>query len=221
MEIIHNIFNYLSAHEILLSFSNINHYFDAILSTYPYYRFEFKSILRSHFDLVCSRIAPNQVISLTLSDLEDTPGQSELFFSRFQITDFSRLRLLKLIDIESASWEDVYPYSKKLNNHHRLFIESTHTDRLPRAQLLFHANQIRINNISQLPTNILPNLRDLTVSESSIFQLKRICASANRLKSLKINRLILNTTDELLLPAQQLTRLVLYLNGKHLDIYNT
>ncbi|CAF1239976.1 unnamed protein product [Adineta steineri] len=212
VEIICIIFDYLPAHEILLAFSGINPFFDTILSTYLGYQFDFKSILRSHYDLVCSRIPPNQVISLTLSDLDDTPGQTQLFFSRFRITDFNRVRFLTLVNIEPASWKHIYPYVRNMDSHHRLIIVSTNVDLLPYAEVLFHSSRLQINIASQLQTQQhLPRLRSLTVSQSSIAELMTICASATQLTSLKVHEIVFNTNDEMFLPAQQLKCLVLNL----------
>ncbi len=54
---------------------------------YPYaaYRMDFKSIRRADFNFVCRRIRPEQVISLILSDDNDTLGQTELFLVSFSI----------------------------------------------------------------------------------------------------------------------------------------
>ncbi|UJR19477.1 hypothetical protein I4U23_022608 [Adineta vaga] len=212
LEIIYTIFDYLSAHDILLTFSNLNSTFDTISSTYPSYQFEFKSIPRSHFDLVCSRISPNHVISLTLSDQNDTPGQSELFFSRYQITDFTGLRLLKAIDIEHKSWLHIYPYLRKLNDFHRLSIELTNVNLLPHIPILFHASELQIASTNLLQTPSLPYLRHLTATQSSINELLAISSSARLLQSLKINNVMFNTNHQLLLPAQRLIRLVLHFN---------
>lgn len=102
-EMIYSIFNYLSAHHILQAFGDLNALFDARLSAYHGYQFHFKSLSRAHFDLVHHRVDPSQVVSLTISDLEDTPGLSELFLGCFQMTDFTQLRRLKLIDLEPES----------------------------------------------------------------------------------------------------------------------
>ena len=193
----------------------MNRFFDGIISTYPYYRLDLKSISRSNFDLICNWIKPNQVISLTLSDKEDTPGQSELFFSRFRITDFCRIQMLKLINIEHVSWEDIYPYLTKMNDSYQLSIESIDNDRLPYAQALFHASEVHIDRTDQLETQFLPYLRSLTITQSSINQLELICSCASQLTSLKVNQVIFDTNDDLSLPAHQLTRLVLHFIGKY------
>ena len=107
VELVHHLLNYFSSHEILRTFSDVSSYLDAVLLAYPYYRVNFKSILRTDFDLVCRRISPNQVISLTLSDDRNTPGQIRLFLSRFRIDEFTRLRSLTLIDVGAEFWEPI------------------------------------------------------------------------------------------------------------------
>ncbi|CAF2569976.1 unnamed protein product [Rotaria sp. Silwood2] len=51
----------------------------------------------SHFYITLHHINPSQVISLTLSNMDDTPGQFQLFFSLFSIKQFIRLESLQLI----------------------------------------------------------------------------------------------------------------------------
>ncbi|CAF4255971.1 unnamed protein product, partial [Rotaria sordida] len=85
IEILHIIFDYFWAHEILHLFFDTSDYFNDILSNYDRYRINSQSITKSDFDFICHFILPNQVISLILSDEKETPYQSELFFSDFQI----------------------------------------------------------------------------------------------------------------------------------------
>ena len=106
-EILHDLFDYFSAHEIFYTFHNVTSYIDAVLVTYTNYRINFKAISRHHFDLVCRHAIPNQVIALTLFDGKDAPDLADLFLSRFQIYQFSRLQALKLISIEPDLWEQI------------------------------------------------------------------------------------------------------------------
>ncbi|CAF1668639.1 unnamed protein product, partial [Rotaria sp. Silwood1] len=59
----------------------------------------FQSIRKTHFDLVCRLIRPEQVISLILADEKETPCQSQSFQVRFRIEKFTRLRSLQLIEL--------------------------------------------------------------------------------------------------------------------------
>jgi hypothetical protein len=87
MEVIRMIFCYLDGVDILRSFLGLSEYIDNILQLYENYSFNIK---------------PSQVICLTLSGEIYTPGLIHLFFKRFQLEEFTRLRSLHLhsVDLE-------------------------------------------------------------------------------------------------------------------------
>jgi hypothetical protein len=114
-ELFYILFEYFWAHEILFTFSDINDHVNTTLASYSAYRLNLKSIRKSSFDLICHRIRPEQVILLILSDLNDTPGQSELFLSYVQIEQFIRLRSLTLIEVEYDTLRSILPNLYKLN----------------------------------------------------------------------------------------------------------
>ena len=97
IELIHKILNYLSSNDIFISFYNINPSMNMILNTYDRYELIFQSINMSKFDLISHLVNPCQIISLTLSNMDDTPGQFQLFLSLFSIKQFIKLRTLQLI----------------------------------------------------------------------------------------------------------------------------
>jgi hypothetical protein len=117
VELLHALFSYFLAHEILLTFASVSPYIDAILVSYTNYRVDFKSILKTHFDLVCRTITADQIISLTLSGLDDTPKQCQLFFTHFRIEHFSRLRSLRLINIDKQLMKNIVNFIDKLNRY--------------------------------------------------------------------------------------------------------
>ena len=107
VELLHALFSYFLAHEILLIFTSVSPYIDAILVSYTNYRVDFKSILKTHFDLVCRTVTVDQIISLTISGLDDTPKQCQLFFTHFQIEHLSKLRSPRLINIDKQLMKDI------------------------------------------------------------------------------------------------------------------
>ena len=109
VELLHTLFTFFFAHEILLTFSGVSDHLDAVLLAYSASQVDFQSIRRTHFDLICHRIRSEQVISLAISDDGNTPGLSELFFSRFRIEQFTQLRSLTLIEIEFESMKSIFP----------------------------------------------------------------------------------------------------------------
>ena len=231
-EIIYMIFDYLSPHHILHAFLNINSLFNGMLSNYHNYKLNFKSISRAQFDLVYHHINPNQVVSLTLSDLEDTPDLSALFFRSFRLADFNRLRMLKLIIIENESWTNILPYLQTNNNRPQLSIELLTENQVFPMEVFLYTTQIRIDTIEQLVSHYislqnhctisqcLVILRCLTVSQCSVFELRLISIVAIELLSLKVENLILMPNEELLLRTKKLRRLVLNCYSKYQILFS-
>jgi hypothetical protein len=100
VEILHRIFNYLDIQTILFSLRSVCKRFYSITNSYNSYNFNFESISKTNFHLICRIIPFEQVISLTLSNKDITNGQIRLFLSLFNINHFIRLRSLNLIQIE-------------------------------------------------------------------------------------------------------------------------
>ncbi|CAF4132593.1 unnamed protein product [Rotaria magnacalcarata] len=192
VEIIHSIFDYLWMNEILNSFLNINDYLDNVILSYNDSFINFNLISRPLFYLICSRLRPHQVISLILSDSDDTPGQCQLFFSRFSIEQFNHLRALTLIDIADDS-ELLFGDLDKIESLNFLEITPKHYNRylniMPKLTrfvvnyqyVVYFESYIYINRIQ------LPHLRHLTLKCCSYFQLKDIFRYAPMLVSLNIS----------------------------------
>ena len=102
VELIHKILHYLQYHEIFFSFDNISTRMNDILNVYDRYRLNFQSIDMSHFYITLHHMKPEQIISLTLSNMDDTPGQFQSFLSEFSIKEFVRLECLELIQPTNA-----------------------------------------------------------------------------------------------------------------------
>ena len=225
-EIFHLIFQYLWAHEILYSFGNISSYIDNILSNYQNYRINFESIRKSHFDLVCRQMRPEQVVSLILSDKSETPNLSELFWSLFSIKQFRRLRSLKLIEIE----DDVESYVLDLSElPHLMSLEIDVKIDMPFIISSPLLERIIINTPENMHFSIDPfiaairyeQVRHLSLCNSSCAQLQKIFQRAVRLTSLKMSLAFLTTNEfetfnhfhDKLAKLSPLTELSLSLNG--------
>ncbi|CAF0945030.1 unnamed protein product [Rotaria sp. Silwood1] len=102
VELLHGIFHYLSAHEIFYAFTQISTYVDNVLVSYDRYSISLSSMLKHQFDLMCRLIRPEQVISITIVDNDDTPDQSKLFFSKFDIRQFINLRSYAIISSDQS-----------------------------------------------------------------------------------------------------------------------
>jgi hypothetical protein len=241
VELFYTLFTYFLAHEILLTFSDVSDYIDAILLSYSAYRIDFKAIRMDNFDLVCHRIRPNQIISLIISDDNDTPGLSELFFSRFSIEQFTQLRSLILIEIEIDSLKLIFPNLYKLNQlrslsfniatiRHKYPIwnndDSNESTRLKSllietyTHVLPRLNHIDLNHSTDLVSLSLPYLRHLKLSKFSEDELEMIFQKSLQLKSLDIVLHMNVLESKFILPPNQLSRLNLKIESmKHHSFY--
>ncbi|CAF0887597.1 unnamed protein product [Adineta ricciae] len=100
IEILHQIFNYLDCETIFFSIRCVCKRFYSIANSYDNYDFNFESISKANFYLICTRIPLEQVRSLTLSDRDQTHEQTSLFLSLSNLSQFTRLRSLKILDIK-------------------------------------------------------------------------------------------------------------------------
>ena len=96
VELIHSIFAYLWAHQICDAFGKVSESMDRVLAGYDRYLVNFRSIPKRQFDQTCSFLRADQVRSLLLTDVEDTPNQCELFFAKFSIEKLVNLRSLEM-----------------------------------------------------------------------------------------------------------------------------
>jgi hypothetical protein len=190
VELLHYIFGYLWAHEIFYAFFNLNSYFNAVLVSYDRYFVNFRSIIKSQFDIICQHIRPDQIISLTLSDDEETLNQSELFFSLFNIEQFINLRSFDINSIDANAF-------KRLSNLHKL--KHLSSLKLPRfskpydmhlasavQNLLPQLRQLLVHETNYLLINQLPHLRHLTIIHCRCLHLANIFHHVSKLHSLSI-----------------------------------
>ncbi|CAF4121230.1 unnamed protein product [Rotaria socialis] len=192
VELLHSIFDYLWTNEILNSFLNINDYLDNVIVNCSGSFLNFHSISRPLFDLICRRLRPNHVISLVLSDSNDTPGQCQLLFSRFSIEQFSHLRALTLINIDDDS-ESFFTGLDKIESLKFLEVTPKHYNRylqiMPKLVrfvvkyefVVYFESFIYITRIQLL------HLRHSTLTNCSYFMLKDIFRYAPMLVSLNIS----------------------------------
>jgi hypothetical protein len=239
VEILHVLFTYFLAHEILLTFSDVSDYINDILCTYPTWQLNFQSIRRDHFDLICHRIQPEKVISLTLSDDIDTPGQSELFFRRFRIEQFSHLRSLTLVKIEFESLKDIFSNLDKLEQLTSLSFEvysithkylpscnsiGTQSRQLrtilldPYTRVLPRLTRLCLSNGFDLGCIPILQLRHLKLASCQQNELKNIIQRAPFLESLDVNLALEHPNMKITLASSQLTRLRLTILGEYFYI---
>ncbi|CAF4606555.1 unnamed protein product [Rotaria sp. Silwood1] len=227
VELLHTLFTYFSSSELLYTFYHVSDYVIASLQSYSSYQLDFKSISKSNFRCICRHVQPEQVISLTLSDSNDTPGQSELFFNRFRMEQFTRLRSLTLVEIEFNSLESIFLNLSKLHelrsfsfdaysirhiygvmdlNSIKKLEQINNMLRNTYAQVFPQLNYLCLNGDWVLDTIPLPNILHLKLEHCPLDKLATIADLAPKLRSLDacVDVPQMNSYDIIL--SSQLTR---------------
>ncbi|CAF0763463.1 unnamed protein product [Rotaria sordida] len=101
-ELLHRIIDYIDTETVFFSFRNVCKHFYTIVNTYNQYQLDFRLITKPKFCFIRHFIQPENVISLVLSDGHKTSGQIKLFLSLFNISLFTRLRSLTLIQVSES-----------------------------------------------------------------------------------------------------------------------
>lgn len=104
-EILLELFGFFHAVDLLCTFCGLNSRFNTLLlAHFHHFHLDFRSISKKNFDLVCRQYLPlisDRIISLCLSNDDDTPQQTDLFLSRnLHFSQFIYLRSLSLYNIE-------------------------------------------------------------------------------------------------------------------------
>jgi hypothetical protein len=159
VELIFNIFTYLTAIEIVDSFYSFSRYLRECIRSYEEYRINLKSIHKSKFDRICNIIRPDQIMTLTISDDEETPGQMNLFFTRFPTFENSFIRLEHL---HIRNFEE-FPILSRMEYLHTMTIDF---ERWP----LYSFDYAKIREYDNKLVNIfrLPTLRTLILNNESL-----------------------------------------------------
>jgi hypothetical protein len=200
VELLYIIFDHLWAHEIFYSFLSISDYLDSIMLSYNRYSLNFQSILKKHFDLVCRHIQPHQVISLTLSDSDDTPGQTQLFLSFFSMNQFTRLRALTLVEIDDESrslFIDLHELESLISLELELKFYLPYHKIAPQIKRLILNDPIGsyFNVKTSIFGNSLPHLDHLTLPYCSCTQLRQILYLIPTLRLFKTSIAFSSFTD--------------------------
>ena len=102
VELLYRVLDGLSCEEIFFSFGHVCRRFRRITQTYHRYKIDLSLISKPRFDLICRLIRPENVLSLTLSNDKETPGQISLFLSSVKIQKFTHLRHLTLNELSHS-----------------------------------------------------------------------------------------------------------------------
>ncbi|UJR26088.1 hypothetical protein I4U23_007434 [Adineta vaga] len=110
VEILYRIFDHLDIQTIIFSIRYVCKQLYLTTNSYDRYNFNFKSISKSLFHIICRLIPYENVITLTLSDEDKTRDQIALFVSLCDIKQFSRLQSLTLLEIDDENLDIFLKY---------------------------------------------------------------------------------------------------------------
>ncbi|CAF1158979.1 unnamed protein product [Rotaria sordida] len=228
-ESIHEIFEYLSMDHLLNAFYNLNVRFNTLI--YDHIRDHnglFQSISKSLFNIICIEYLPmniHRIVSLHLSDNDDSPQQIECFFNNgFHLREFIQLRSLTLQHIHNENtmrriiFELCYlPLLTELNLYQYYFRNH------PKYQLKFVNSIWSLPKLVRLNLNIVPEYKCYfpvpTVISSSIKylsvtgvyyesnQIDRLFQTTPRLRSLRIEMTCTTSNEHFSIVLPSLKRL--------------
>ncbi|CAF1271458.1 unnamed protein product [Rotaria sordida] len=195
-EILLNLFVYFNGSDLLHTFYGLNTRFNFLLyNQYRNYCFNFKSISKHNFIIICQQHLPfivDRIISLNLIDSIETPEQINLFFSyTSSVNQFIRLRSFS---VTSFSFHG--SLMKILDRCHYLY-NLTHLNfhfyAIPQNKSNF---QSIVDNIWSLPKLIQCNFHlctkrkiFFTIPKKISLSIKNVCIYKNELKLNEINQL--------------------------------
>ena len=100
VEIIHRIFDHLDIETIFFSIRPVCRLFRSIVLNYHRFNFHSTIISKSHFDVLCRFIPPENIRSLTLYNNERIPDQISSFLQQVRLRQLTRLHSIDLDEVD-------------------------------------------------------------------------------------------------------------------------
>ncbi|CAF4143346.1 unnamed protein product [Rotaria sordida] len=156
-EILLDLFDYFDGIDLLRAFYSLNYRFnDLLYNQFRLYRFNFSSISKRDFDMICQQHLPfitQRVISLSLTGNYDIPEQANFFLS--YIPPFNHFIHLQLLSVEG--FRSCRTLMKILDEYHHL----CNLTYLTINSYNCGANQA--HTVFQIPTNISSSLESASI----------------------------------------------------------
>ena len=221
VEILYQILDYLDTETILLSVRYVTKTFYLISNSFNRYHIDFSVLSKRYFDIICRLIDPENIVSIVLSDEDTTPGQINLFLTRFRIHHFPHLHSLTF---RSINWTDlhiiltdilpcsltsfsIHSQGKQSKSTLYLLSQLLNQSNLKLFSLNTHAHQIEgiFKNISE------SSLTHLTVGIITFNEYQIILRYCSQLRTLRVDDCWISDTDRFLSTEshRQLTSLTL------------
>ena len=100
VEIFHQIFDYLDIETIFFTIRPLCQLFQSIVLNYDRCNFQLKIASKARFDVLCQRLPPQNIRSLTLYNNEQIPDQISTFLQQVHLQQLSRLHSIDLDGIK-------------------------------------------------------------------------------------------------------------------------
>ncbi len=206
VELIHCILDCVDIQTIFQSLYGVCRRMNRALGTYNRYKFHFQSISKHDFHLACRFLPHEQVVSLTLSHGNDTPGQIQLFLSLFDLKKFVRLSSLTLHMIEEIDLQKILR-TTSLKSLRYLSIDcqtkcQAKTLCLLQSSLVGHSLQTLSLGSTSLGRVLLrahntANIRHLVLNRSLMCQIEHILSSSTFLETLDLTNVEIDQENDL------------------------
>ncbi|CAF0755239.1 unnamed protein product [Adineta ricciae] len=227
-ELLYRILGILDNQTILFSFRLTCRRFYSIAQTYNHYQLDFRSVSKPNFRSICRSIHPGHIVSLTLSNENQTVDQIKCFLSSFPFQQMTRLRSLILLKIDYQDFHTILQALSTLSSLSVTFSNSNfqNFETLSLLSSIISGPKLRsltfdlsTDNINQISWSKECLLQSLTMSQSIGFtQLCTILSSALQLKKIVLQDCIvaINRDTDLSMAYTQLISLTL--NDSELDM---
>jgi AAA+ ATPase superfamily predicted ATPase len=234
-EIILDLFEYFSTIHLFHAFFGLNSRFNKLISQqFQKFHLDFLFISKTNFNHFCQNYLPSiidRIISLRLSNDNNTPQQIELFLSHnYRLRQFTHLQSISLLHLQSQQTLDqimidcsYLPYLTHLaftdsrismneNNANRFFNQIWSLSKLTYCYL---NNCFNYKNYFPNPTVISPSLRHLSIPNTtcSFSTLTHLCQYTPNLQYLSVTFIDNSDQLELSLSILSIIRLKISFNG--------
>ncbi len=213
IEVLYEIFDYLSPHELFRAFSGQTNRFNIALARYPVC-LDMRFVSRYAFDYLCRMVQPEQIFSLILLDSVQSPGQVEVFLKSVRVEQMKNLRSLTLIGGETVALSSIFvrlPCTELLKSLTVLGCHTTdYTVTLtPSGE---HVTDDRIHPFLRFVKTPLHHLRYLSIDSCTNDDIQQICLLVPQVESLSIKKKDDNLPKIDRLP-KSLTKFTLIMSG--------
>lgn len=225
-ELLLNLFDYFPAVKVLRTFHGLNTRFDNLIYIhFRKHRLDFRESSKQDFDIICRFQLPliiDHIVSLGLSDTDDTPQQIYLFRSfGWTLNQFENLRSLSLDNIRSGEMiTNILPECPQLIHLHltACYFGGTQDNilqfmnsvwKLPKLIYCYLSLNLKYGLNISIPTSISLSIEHLSIVGVSYHanQLTQLCENTPHLRYLSFDLSNIHGIEQLKTSIESITEL--------------